>query len=257
MKTAIITLLVVGGLLIGSPWLTAADPTTAEPSLVMQPPSVAHLLGTDYLGRDVWARLLSGGQLTMLMTLSATLIGVGGGIVLGVLPVVAGQRSGAVAQWMIGYLLAFPPVIMALLLLIVLPLGVGSVALAAGISQMAGVAYVLQTATRQVMQTEYISAAIALGATRWQLAMRHVRAVIMPLLIAQASLTFGYALLTTSTLSFLQLGAAPGVPEWGAMLAEGRNAFRLAPWVALAPGLAIMIVVLAVQRLADHTTLRR
>lgn len=237
------------------PLIAPYDPMRTEPVNQLQPPSWSHLLGTDFLGRDVLSRALHGGQRTLLIAGIATVIALVPGVLIGL-------ASGFGARWLDGGLqvivsavLAFPGLMFALVVVTVV--GAGAVPLATGAMQIAPCARVVRAAVMEVRSQPYIQAADALGASRMRIVFYHVLSNIQPILFAYAIVIFSFSVLNNAALSFLGLGGDPGIPDWGTMLFDGRTAFRAAPWIGLAPGIGITMTVLLLNRLADDLNRRR
>ncbi|MHB0875064.1 MAG: ABC transporter permease [Anaerolineae bacterium] len=233
------------------PLLVRQDPNAADARQVLAAPSSAHLLGTDNLGRDVLSRLLHGGR----ASLAAGLVAVGCAVLLGVaFGIVAGYSSGA-ADIVIGatadILLAFPGLLLALLLAWLWGKGIDKAALAVGIAGAPVYMRVARASVRRVRRAPYVRAAEAIGARPLRVLLRHVLPNIAGPLLALVMLDLGWAVLHVSALSFLGVGVRPPAPEWGAMLSEARTYFRAAPWLGIAPGGAIALTVLAVNLLGE------
>ncbi len=235
-----------------APLLAPFDPTRTDAPNQLLPPSAEHWLGTDLLGRDVLSRALYGGQHTLIIAVLATLIALTPGILLGLLSQVAGADR--LVALLINAALAFPGLLLALLVITLLGQGALPLALATGIPQIAPCARVTRAALLAVRSQGYVEAAEALGASRIRVIARHLFPNILTTVLAYAGVIFAYAILNSAALSFLGLGGEPGIPDWGVMLYEGRQAFRSAPWIAAAPGLAVTITVILVNRAADEVT---
>jgi peptide/nickel transport system permease protein len=151
-------------------------------------------------------------------------------------------------------LLAIPGLVLALAIVTLLGASGLSVALATGLALVAQYARVTRSALLVVRNMPYVDAAIAMGAPAGQVIVRHMLPNVMPTLLAFAGVTFGYGVLNAAALSFLGLSGDLGVPDWGTMLFEGRVTFRSAPWISLAPGVAISLIVYAANRLADRVS---
>ncbi len=245
-------LTIIVGLSLLSPLLTDYDPLKTNTDQLNQPPSGEHLLGTDLLGRDVLSRLLYGGQRSLWVTALAALVAVLPGLCLGLL---AGWFGGWVDRGImtaVHTLLAFPALILALICLTLLGRGTVPLALATGLAQMAGYVSVVRTTVIGARTQMYVEVAQSVGAADGWILMHHILPNVQGTVLAFAGVVFSYSLLNSAALSFLGLGGEPGIPDWGVMLAESRMAFRAAPWVSIAPGLAIMLTVMAVNRLADQ-----
>lgn len=237
-----------------SPYLTVTDPMQTNTTQALQPPTHEHLLGTDLFGRDIFSRFLHGGQRTVTITLAATLVATGIGLC-------AGLAAGSTIQWLnsliiisLNALLAFPGILLALITLTLLGRGPIPLAIGIGITQIAPFARVTRSAVLSTRTLPYIEAARAMGASKWQIVRWHILPSIRPTTAAYIGVTFTYCLINSAALSFLGLGGEPGIPDWGSMLAEGRYVFRAAPWLWVFPGIAISLLALAINTLADHLT---
>jgi ABC-type dipeptide/oligopeptide/nickel transport system permease subunit len=210
-----------------------------------------HLLGTDRLGRDVWSRLAYGAQVSLatglLATLIASVLGTGVGLVSGVWR----GRVGTLLLGVTDFALALPRVVLLLLLAALWKPGGMLVIVVLGLTGWMSTARLVHGEAVAAMSRPYVAAARALGAHRVRLALRHVLPnVITPVIIAGA-LGVGNAIMLEAGLSFLGLGVQPPAPSWGGMIASGRDTIVNAPWVALAPGIALVIVVVGFTLLGD------
>ena len=252
MRFALFTLILVLGMSLAAPIIAPYDPmrTTAGPAL--HPPNSEHLLGTDLLGRDVLSRVLYGGRRTLsiagLATLTAVMMGLPPGLSAGML----GRRVDQIIMVVNNSMLAIPPLVIALVVLTLWGQGMIQLALATGIAQIPAFVQVTRSATIIVRSANYIEGAQAIGATRLYIAVNHISPNIRPTLLSYTGVTFAYTIINSAALSFLGLGGDPGVPDWGVIVAEGRQAFQAAPWIAIAPGLMIVITVMAVNTIADR-----
>jgi peptide/nickel transport system permease protein len=208
-------------------------------------------LGTDFLGRDVWARLLWGGRWTLRMGGLALVVAVGLGLPMGLAAGSLGGRADAVLMRLVEGLLAFPGLLLAMAMVAVLGTGLVPVAIAVGVAAAAPYARVARSVALEVRTKPYIEAARAVGCGPWRIALRHVLPNAASSLIAFAATQLGWVLLNGAALNFLGLGARPGTPEWGAMLAEGRGYLRDAPWASAFAGLALTLTVLAANLVGD------
>jgi peptide/nickel transport system permease protein len=240
-------------LIMAAPFISPHDPMWMRGDASFTPPSLEHPFGIDQFGRDVLSRTLHGGRATLLMSTGATAIaGVLGGMLglLGAVDQISARPSRSIrmlarmAQAVNGALLALPSLLLALVVVTLLGSGAVSLLLATGISQLAPFAQLTQTAARNVSRQPYIEAARSLGAGEWRVLWWHMLPTLRGAMLAGLVLAFVYSLLGAAALSFLGLGEPPGTPEWGALLFEGRQVFRIAPWVAAAPGAAITLLVL-------------
>lgn len=235
-------------LVLVAPLFAPYDPMRTDTVNTLQPPNTAHWLGTDSLGRDVFSRVLYGGQRTLLIAAMATAIAVLPGVLLGLLS--AFRWLDRPISIFINAVLAFPGLLLALVIMTLLGQGVLPLALATGLAQVAPVARITRSAVLGVLGLGYVEAARSLGAGQRRVLTMHVFPNILPIMVAYTGVVFAYAILNSAALSFLGLGGEPGVPDWGVLLYEGRQAFRLAPWIAVAPGIAITLTVILVNRSA-------
>jgi peptide/nickel transport system permease protein len=224
------------------------------PEIQFQMPSLQHVLGTDLFGRDVLSRALHGGRYTLLVAGLSTVLAAIPGVLLGVLATVRDHRLDDITLIIINALLALPGLLIALAILTVLGSGISSLIIALALAQVAPIAYTTRTVILVLNAESYIDAARNLGATSIHILMYYLLPNALPTLMAYASVTFSYIILNGAALTFLGVGIEPGIPEWGVMLAEGRDAFRTAPWIGLAPGIGITLTVWAVNALADELT---
>jgi peptide/nickel transport system permease protein len=217
----------------------------------LQPPSALHPAGTDFYGRDLVSRLLSGGR----TTLAVAAIAVGLATVIGTATgLVAGYSRGWLGYLLVALidlLLAFPALLLALLVVALLGPGVGALALAVGTAGIPHYARLVRGVTQSARSALYVEAAVALGAGSGHILSRHLLPGVIGPVLAMATLDVGWATLHVAALGFLGLGAAPPQAEWGLMLYEGRQFLSTAPWASVAPGLAITLTVLGVTLLGD------
>jgi len=214
-------------------------------------PSWQHPLGVDGAGRDVSTRMLYGARATLGIVLGATVIAVGCGVALGA---AAGTLRGvfdAVVGRGVDFLLAFPSILLGLVAMTVLHPSPASVAVAVGIASLPTVVRQVRAAFVTEGARDYVLAARAIGAGRWRIAVREVLPNCAGLILVLTTLTLGGAALEAAGLAFLGLSGQPDVADWGMMLREGQGAFRVAPWLCVAPGLAITWSVLAFNLLSD------
>ncbi|EOC1287966.1 ABC transporter permease [Cronobacter muytjensii] len=235
---------------------TAFDPLTGTPGAQRLPPGAEHWLGTDQLGRDLYARLVWGASHTLSGALVAVALGLGAGTLYGV---IAGAAGGRAEQWLmrlVDVLLAIPGLLLALCVIVLLGFGTVNAALAVGVTSVANFARLARAEVVRVRHTDYVEAAFACGGTFFSTLWRHILPNSLTSVLAFAALQFGNAILALSTLSFLGYGTPPPTPEWGLLIAEGRNYLSTAWWLTTFPGLAAIAVVLAANTLSHHYTRR-
>jgi peptide/nickel transport system permease protein len=242
-----LALILVGGLL-------SVGIAEKLPSGSLLPPSLAHPFGTDWLGRDVALRLLAGGLRTLRMAAAATAIAAGLGSLWGL---VAGHAGGWL-EWLLVHandvLLSVPGLVLALIVIAALGQHESTIILAVGLGGVGSFARLARSSAAQTSHRSFVLAARALGAGEVRLLQRHVFPNTLEALAAYTLLHFGWALVNSASLTFLGLGGSPSIPDWGQMLNESRLVFLHAPWLAAAPGTALALTVLAVQRLGEWIT---
>ena len=234
-----------------APLLTSYDPIRQNLSQVLRPVSADHPLGTDYLGRDMLARLLYGGRLSLLIGFLAVGIGLAVGVPLGAISGFQGGRTDLVIQRFADILLSFPGFLLALSLVAILGVGLRNVIISVGISAVPSFIRLVRGSVLSIREQVYVEAAHALGQRRAVIIFRHVLPNAMAPVIVQATLSLGFAILVAAGLGFLGLGVQPPTPEWGTMLGEGRQYIFRAPSLTTFPGLAIFLAVLGFNLFGD------
>jgi ABC-type dipeptide/oligopeptide/nickel transport system permease subunit len=245
-----LVLIVIIVLSLLAPWIAPHDPLYAG-YVALRPPSLQFIFGTDLLGRDVFSRVLHGGRWTLSVAALALILSVIPGLALGLL---AGYAGGIVDQGigvLLNALLAFPNLLVALSIIAILGNGPLQVAVAVGLAGIAPYARVARAAALSVRSRPFVEAARALGARPLRILLIYLLPNMAGTLTAFATVILSWAILSAATLNFLGFGGNPAIPEWGAMLAEGRQAIRVAPWAVIAPGVAITLTVLTVTLFAD------
>jgi peptide/nickel transport system permease protein len=215
------------------------------------PPNFHYLAGTDEYGRDVFSRLLIGSQLSLALGGTATLISMGIGVPLGLL---AGYRRGATDELImrtLDVMMAFPPIMLVLLILAVTPPSLLKTSIAIGVLAVAPIARVTRSVTLDLMSGEFMEAARARGERLRYMLMRELLPNVWPILMVEASLRVVFAVLLGAVLSFLGFGVQPPAADWGLMISNGRAFVDTAPWISLAPGIAMSVTVIAISLVGD------
>lgn len=234
-----------------APWLPVADPTAIDLSVKLLPPSAAHWFGTDSLGRDIFAQVLHGARISLLIGLGVVLVALAIGVPLGLVAGYAGGRVDSVLMRISDLFLAFPPLLLPIMLVAMMGPGLENAMLAVAVSWFPWYARIARAAAMSVKAENYIVSARAFGASHARIIWRHVLPNCSTPIIVQASLDFGYAILTTASLGFIGLGATPPTPEWGLMISNARSVFLEYWWTAAFPGAAIFLAVMAANLLGD------
>jgi peptide/nickel transport system permease protein len=210
-----------------------------------------HLLGTDEQGRDLFSRLVHGAWISLFIGLISIAIGIGIGVPVGAISGFLGGATDMIVQRVIDTMLAFPGILLAIVLVATFGTGLGNVMIAVGIASVPIYARLVRGSVLSVKHREYVEAAGALGRGRLSTLFKHVIPNVLAPIIVQSSLQMAVAILFAAGLGFLGLGARPPQPEWGLMLSRGREYLAVAPHVATFPGIAIVLVVLGFNLLGD------
>jgi peptide/nickel transport system permease protein len=233
------------------PWLfTGQDPISGVPAEKLQGPSPAHLFGTDAIGRDLFTRVVYGAVHSLSGAFVAVTVGLVAGTLLGVLAGSLGGVVDAVVMRLVDVLLAIPGLLLALSIIILLGFGTVNAAIAVGVGSIAAFARVSRSEVVRVRQSDYVEAAIGSGARLHTVLFGHVLPNSLTAVVGLAALQFGTAILAISTLGFLGYGAPPPTPEWGLLIAEGRNYVATSWWLTVLPGLVVVVVVLSANRIS-------
>ncbi|WP_210529672.1 ABC transporter permease [Rubellimicrobium arenae] len=241
-----LVLIVVLAWAVGPTLFTGQSATTGLPGAQLQAPGLDHPLGTDELGRDLLARIIHGARHTLAGATVAVGVGLLAGSLIGLVAGAVGGRTDAIVMRAVDVLLAIPALLLSLSLIIILGFGPIQVALAVGVTSVATFARLIRSEVLTVRQADYVEAAFGSGGTFARVLWRHVLPNSVTSVLAFAAIQSGWAILQISTLGFLGYGAPPPTPEWGLMIAEGRNYMTTSWWLTLFPGLAVIAVVLAV-----------
>jgi ABC-type dipeptide/oligopeptide/nickel transport system permease subunit len=236
---------------IAAPAIAPYQPDEQDYQHVLEGFSLAHPFGTDNFGRDIFSRVLYGARISLSVGLFGVAVGLLSGLAVG-LP--AGHWGGwldDLLMRLLDLLLAFPQLLLAIMVITVLGVGDTNVVVAIGIFSLPVFARVVRGQILALKQLDFVLAARASGAGDTRILLSHLLPNALASILVLASLRLGTAILTVATLSFLGLGIRPPAPEWGTMLSDGRQFLQVAPHVAIFPGLAIVLSVLAVNLLGD------
>jgi peptide/nickel transport system permease protein len=231
-------------------WISPYDPMATNPEVSLYPPSQSHLSGTDLLGRDVFSRALHGGSVMVAQAGLSAAIALGLGLLIG-LRKDDGLINGLLDALIQG-ILAIPGLMMSFTMLTLLGNTPISLIMAVAIAQITPVSRMTRQAVQAEAQMMYVEAARCCGADERYLIWRHILPNVMPAITAYGCVMFGYCVLSGAALTFLGFGGEPGRADWGVMLYEAWQVFRVAPWVGILPGLGIMTTVLMLNEAADR-----
>lgn len=234
-----------------APWLNVADPTQINMMDKLVPPSAEHWFGTDALGRDIFAQVLHGARISLLIGVGVVLVAVLIGVPVGLVAGYAGGWIDSSLMRLADLFLAFPPLLLPILLVAMAGPGLENAMLAVAVSWFPWYARISRAAAMTVKNENYIISARAFGASHSRILWRHVLPNCSTPILVQASLDFGYAILTTASLGFIGLGATPPTPEWGLMISNARSIFLEYWWTATFPGAAIFVTVIAANLVGD------
>lgn len=247
---AIIVALAVVAAVIG-PAVVPFDPAEQQLPLRLEGPTGAHWMGLDELGRDIFARVLAGARISLLVGLVVVGVSATMGVALGSVAGYFGGRIDEAISRVMDVLLAFPGLLLAIAMVAVLGPSLTNVILALTLIGWVGYARLVRGQVLRAREFEYVQAARALGASTSRILIRHIVPTALPAVTVQATLGMGGAILAEASLSFLGLGVQPPTPSWGTMLSYGKAHMLEAPHLTVFPGLAIAVLVLGFNFLGD------
>ena len=253
-RSALAGAIIVCALLLAAlfaPLLAPYSPIDQHFIVQLQPPSLAHPLGTDEFGRDILSRVIFGSRWALLVGLLADGIALVFGVGLGLLSGFYGGRVDRLITWLTDVTLAFPYLLLAMMIVALLGPGITNAMIAIGIVYMPKYTRLVRGTVLSLREKEFIEAARCLGIGPLRMMLRHILPNAVAPIIVMATLAIGWAIVETAGLSFLGLGAQPPTPEWGAMLSSGRTYMLSAWWIATFPGLAILLTVIGFNLLGD------
>jgi peptide/nickel transport system permease protein len=246
---AVLAILIL--LAILAPIISSYDPTAIALRSKLMPPSAAHPFGTDEFGRDILTRIFYGARISLPVGLIALAIGVSLGTLVGLVAGFYGKYVDGLLMWVVDVLLAFPGLLLALLVVAILGVDLKHVMIAVGISMIPRFARLVRGTVLSAKENLYVDAARTIGVPEHRILAQHVLPNVISPVIVLATLSLGVTILTAAGLSFVGLGAKPPSPEWGTMVSEGRQFLQHQWWVGTFPGIAIVLTVLAVNLIGD------
>ena len=236
---------------IFAPFVAPHDPTLQNYENVRAKPSSAHLLGTDELGRDVFSRIIYGARISLVIGLVPTTISMVIGTILGLMAGFLGKKVDFAIMRLADIMLAFPSLLLAMVVMYTLGATLINIFIALSVVSWAGTARVVRSQTLSLKEKEFVEAAKSIGVKDYVIMMRHILPNCLPSLIVLFTMNIPGSILSESSLSFLGIGAQPPASSWGLMVVHGKQWLFSEPWVAIAPGVAILILVLAFNFLGD------
>lgn len=248
--TLVLAVIIAGALL--APWIAPYDPVETDLGSRLGAPSAEFFFGTDLHGRDIFSRVLWGARASLPVGVASLALGLSVGGLIGILIGFLGGRVDAWGARAIDVLLGFPSIVLAIMIVSVLGVGLGNVVIAVAVAEIPRFARVVRGAVLVAKQHLYVDSARAIGARPGRIMWVHILPEVMPTIIVLGTLNLGRAILETATLSFLGLGTQPPTPEWGSMLSGGREYIRYAPWMMLAPGLALFAAIISINLIGDR-----
>ncbi len=234
-----------------APYIAPYDPLEQNFIKSFRAPSAEHYLGTDEFGRDIFSRIIYGSRISLQIGFVAVFISLVVGVSVGLAAGYYGGWIDMLVMRVMDLMLSFPYILLALVIMSILGPGIYNAMIAIGIVYVPQYARIVRSSVLSVKKKEYVLAARALGANDFRIILKHVFLNSMAPIIIQTTLSIGRAIINAAGLSFLGLGAQPPTPEWGAMLSNGQNFLRNAPWIATFPGIAVALLVLGFNLVGD------
>lgn len=253
-KMAIIGALIVLFLILVAlfaPYISPHDPYKVDLDLQFQKPNSTFILGTDMFGRDLLSRIIYGARISLIIGLVPTLISMTLGTFLGLIAGYYGSKMDFIIMRIADVVLAFPSLLLAMVVMYTLGATLINIFVALSLVGWAGIARVVRAQTLSLKEKEFVQAAKAIGVRDLVIMRRHILPNCLPSLLVLFTLKIPGAILSEASLSFLGVGAQPPTPSWGLMISRGKEYIFSAPWVAIAPGVAILIIVIAFNFLGD------
>lgn len=233
-----------------APLIAPYDPLAIDPIGRLQEPNWQHWLGTDHFGRDTLSRVIYGARLALLIGTGVVTFAMATGVPIGVLSALF-PRWGNILMRMVDLMMAFPALLLAMGLIVILGQGVTNAILAIGVVYLTTTARITYSVTLRLKAETFVEAGRSMGAGTWWLATRHIIPNLVSPLLVQASFVFAFAQLGAASLDFLGLGAPPDIPSWGNMLSESRRFITRAPWLLFFPGAMIVLTAFSLNLVGD------
>ena len=233
-----------------APLITRYDPNALNLANMRKPPSAEHWFGTDDMGRDVFARVIYGGRVSLMIGFVPSVISLVLGTALGLMAGYMGKHVDALIMRLADVVLAFPSLLLAMVVMYTLGASILNMFIALSIINWAGTARVVRAQTLSLKEKEFVEAARSMGVSRFSIVFKHILPNCLPNLIVLFTLDIPGAIMWESSMSFLGVGD-PNAASWGLMVSQGKSYAYMCPWLILAPGLAILVTVMAFNFLGD------
>ncbi len=246
-----VVIVVIALMAIFAPAAAPYDPTKQDLLHRLEGMSPEHIFGTDQLGRDVFSRMIYGARVSLVIGLLPTFLSLALGTVLGLISGYLGRTADFIIMRLADITMAFPSLLLAMVVMYTLGAGIVNIFLALTFVSWAGTARVIRSQTLSLREMEYIEAAQSMGVSKWHIMFRHILPNCLPNLIVLFTLNIPGSILSESSLSFLGIGAQPPMTSWGLMVSDGKQYLFTNPVIAIAPGVAILILALAFNFLGD------
>ena len=245
-----VIILCIAACALFAPWVAPADPNEIDPLARLSPPGAAHPFGTDHFGRDTLSRVIHGSRMALLIGVGVVVLALAGGVLCGVASAIF-PRLGMVLMRGVDVLMAFPSLLLALALIVILGRGVENSIVAIGAVYLTTTARIVYGVSLRLNAESWVEAARGMGGSTARIVFRHLLPNLLSPLFVQASFVFAFAQLQAASLDFLGLGVPPETPTWGNMLAESRIYITRAPWLLLFPGLMIALSAFSLNVVGD------
>ena len=250
-KAIVSVLLIIMLASIFAPLISSHDPEEVNLDELKQSPSLRHPLGTDNKGRDILSRILYGGRISLSVAVVAAVVSMGIGLLVGLVSGYVGGKTDTSIMLIVDFILAFPSLLLAIGISVILPPGIYTVMIAIASVGWASFARLVRGYVLSSREAPFIEAARAIGCSSGRILFVHLLPQCIPLVIVMMGLKLGGYILTEASLSFLGLGAQPPMPSWGSMVSANRVFIMSAPWMVIFPGLAIALTALCCNMLGD------
>jgi peptide/nickel transport system permease protein len=235
---------------VGAPLIVQHDPAILTPRLRLRPAFDNYWIGTDSLGRDLLARVLYGGRLSIILAVLVSIVAVGCGLLVGLVAGYFRRLDGTVMRIMDG-VMAIPGLLLAVTLVALAGASIASMVIAISIPEIPRIARLVRSVVLTVREAPFVEISIGMGTPTWKVIIRHILPSTLNPLVVQATFVCAAAILTEAALGFLGLGFPPEIPSLGSIIAEGRPFFQRAPWVVLYPGIFLALLILSVNLFGD------